>query len=76
MTLTEKENLLSNDFKTLWNELWMNKNIRQYHNEYENSKRKFNKLKEGLIFTNSIVNLESIHKTTPVPPAGGCDWPP
>ena len=66
MTCNERMRLLHKPFDTLWNELWMNKNIRQYHNEYENSKRKFNKLKEGLIFTNSIVNLESIHKTTPV----------
>lgn len=66
MTKDERERLLSFDFDTLWNKLWMNKNIRQYHNEYENSKRKFTKLKDGLIYHNKTYTLHSIHIETPV----------
>ena len=49
MTRKERLALLENDFDTLWNKLWMNKNLANYHNEYENSKKKFNLLKKGVI---------------------------
>lgn len=49
MTRKERISLLENDFDTLWNKLWMNKNLSNYHNEYENSKKKFNLLKKGVI---------------------------
>jgi 8-oxo-dGTP pyrophosphatase MutT (NUDIX family) len=49
MTRKERLGLLENDFDTLWNKLWMNKNLSNYHNEYETSKKKFNILKKGII---------------------------
>lgn len=67
MTKDERERLINNSFDELWNDLWMNKNNRQYHNEYENSKKKFVKLKEGFKGSNNeIVSLQAIHNTQPV----------
>ena len=47
MTRKERDFIEVNNFDTIWNSLWMNKNIKQYRNEYDNSKKKFNKLKKG-----------------------------
>ena len=41
MTISERKRIEKYSFDKLWNDLWMNKNTRQYHNEYENSKKKF-----------------------------------
>ena len=48
MTLDERIEIISNDFDTIWNKLWMNQDNKQYHNEYETSKKKFNLLKNGI----------------------------
>ena len=67
MTEDERTRLINNEFNTLWEELWMNKNNRQYHNEYENSKKKFEKLKVGFKGkSNEIISLEAIHRTQPI----------
>lgn len=71
MTESERVRLVERDFDVLWNELWMNKNTRQYHNEYENSKKKFNKLKKGFFTkldneTNEFISLDIIHKNEPI----------
>lgn len=44
MTFDEKRNLLTQDFTSLWRDLWCNKNSKTFKNEYENAKHKFNKL--------------------------------
>ena len=49
MTRKERLALLENSFDKLWNKLWMNKNLSNYHNEYESSKKKFNLLTKGVI---------------------------
>jgi len=49
MTRKERIGIIENDFDTLWNKLWMNKNLSNYHNEYESSKKKFNLLKKGVM---------------------------
>lgn len=64
MTRKERIGLLENDFDTLWNKLWMNKNLSNYHNEYENSKKKFNLLKKGVIVdkdTNKYLDLKVLN---------------
>jgi 8-oxo-dGTP pyrophosphatase MutT (NUDIX family) len=71
MTENERGRLISKDFDELWSDLWMNKNTRQYHNEYENSRKKYNKLKEGFYGKKDngdeeFVTLEKIHNTQPV----------
>ena len=47
MTNKEKENLLNNDFKTLWNNLWGNFVGCQYRGEEKVSSEKFQKMKSG-----------------------------
>ena len=44
MTFLEKEYLMTLTFDQIWNNLWINKNSRCYLNEYENAKKKFQKL--------------------------------
>tara|TARA_B100001057_G_scaffold480090_1_gene552537 strand:- start:51 stop:854 length:804 start_codon:yes stop_codon:yes gene_type:complete len=54
MTIEEINNIKNNEFDILWNNLWLNRNIKQYLQESENSKRKFNELKsrkENNLFT-------------------------
>jgi len=60
MTIKERNLIIKNDFDTLWNTLWLNKNNKHFYNEYECSKYKFNILKKGFIKNNSLVNLETI----------------
>lgn len=66
MTKTERLNILNYNFDLLWNNLWMNKNLKKFHNEYANSKKKFNILKKGCHIDNNLVSLESFHKNTPI----------
>jgi 8-oxo-dGTP pyrophosphatase MutT (NUDIX family) len=66
MTLNERLEIVSNNFDTLWNKLWMDQDNKQYHNEYETSKKKFNLLKNGLNVKNNYVSLLSIHKNTEI----------
>ena len=62
MTKSERDNILNSDFDTLWNNLWMNKNLKQYHNEYDTSKKKFNILKIGnVVRDDNIITLEYIN---------------
>jgi len=69
MTKKERNFIEKNDFDTIWNSLWMNKNIKQYRNEYDNSKKKFNKLKDGIeLDDKSILNLHKLNCETP------CFW--
>lgn len=67
MTKTEREKILNTDFDTLWNELWMNKNLKQYHNEYDISKQKFNMLKNGNVVKDDIpITFDYIHEKTEI----------
>ena len=57
----EKQNIIDKDFDTLWKELWLvdDIEINKYKNNYNKSKLKFNKLKEGYHYnkTNIDINL-------------------
>ena len=56
MTTAEKEKLKTEDFKTLWNELW-NKTVElSYKTEEEISMEKFNTLKSGILLQNDVSN--------------------
>ena len=50
MTLCEIDKIIKNDFKDLWNRLWLNRSRKQYQNEYNNSCSKFNNLKTKKYF--------------------------
>lgn len=41
MTVEEKKRILKNDFDTLWEMLWLNKESRVFKNDYEQAKKKF-----------------------------------
>lgn len=45
MTQKEKQNLLTKTFDELWNDLWINHSSKTFINEYDNAKKKFEKLK-------------------------------
>ena len=55
MTQSEIERIKTLDFSQLWNELWSHRNYKQYQVEYENSKTKFDNLRES-----KYLNLDSI----------------
>ena len=63
MTHNERILIISNDFDYLWNKLWMKQDNKQYHNEYESSKNKFESLKQGIYKKNEFISLETIHNT-------------
>jgi len=67
MTISEREQILTSTFDELWESLWMNKNVRQYQNEYSHSKKKFDILNNGLIVTqlNQKLTLEDFHRLAP-----------
>ena len=66
MTLGERLNIISYNFDVLWEKLWMNKNLNKFHNEYSNSKKKFNILKKGLDCDGKIIDINYIHNNVPV----------
>ena len=65
MTKNERENILRNDFDTLWNNLWMDKNNKKFHNEYASSKSKFIKLKDGFDYNGKTISLEILNRNVP-----------
>ena len=60
MTDEEKTKLLTNDFDTLWNDLWGDYIGIQYRGEEKASCEKFNSLKNSISLTNDQYNLESL----------------
>jgi len=63
MTESERIKILNNDFDYLWQNLWMNKNLKKFQNEYNNSKKKFNILKKGIEIDNKKISLLIIHNS-------------
>ena len=53
MTFLEKKNLLTQNFDTIWNNMWVNHSSKAYLNEYENAKKKYNKLDINTLVKNS-----------------------
>ncbi len=62
MTEVERVKILNNEFDFLWQNLWMNKNLKKFHNEYNTSKKKFNLLKKGLEINGEFISLLNVHK--------------
>tara|TARA_Y100000389_G_scaffold122321_1_gene119679 strand:+ start:371 stop:1234 length:864 start_codon:yes stop_codon:yes gene_type:complete len=60
LTPIEKNNILENDFDTLWNKLWKHYDINKFKKEYNLSKTKFNKLKNGFICNNQFIDFNYI----------------
>lgn len=60
MTMEEKQRLLTNDFDTLWKNLWGNDINTQYRGEEKNSRDKFETLKYGVSTNEMDYSLESL----------------
>jgi 8-oxo-dGTP pyrophosphatase MutT (NUDIX family) len=60
MTINEKINLLGNDYKELWKNLWGDIISYQFKNEERISFDKFNQLKEGIIIKKDQITLEGL----------------
>jgi 8-oxo-dGTP pyrophosphatase MutT (NUDIX family) len=60
MTHDEKQRILTNDFNTLWTQLWSDDVNLQYRSEEKNSQEKFDALKHGILNTNLEYTLESL----------------
>ena len=61
MTICEKESLIEDEFPVLWNKVWGGSIIsNQYKNEESNSQEKFNALKRGVLFDNTLVTLNEL----------------
>lgn len=65
MTEKEKDEVASNNFDYLWDKLWL-KNNKHFHNEYINSKNKFNKLKRGFSEKQRFINLSIIRQESSI----------
>jgi 8-oxo-dGTP pyrophosphatase MutT (NUDIX family) len=61
MTLCEKNDILNNDFSTLWKRLWCN-DSGQYKTEEESSREKFNTLKSGIMTATHTYSLDDLVK--------------
>jgi 8-oxo-dGTP pyrophosphatase MutT (NUDIX family) len=66
MTENERLKILNNDFDFLWRNLWMNKNLKKFQNEYNNSKKKFNLLKKGVNIDGHELSLLNTHNNVPI----------
>jgi 8-oxo-dGTP pyrophosphatase MutT (NUDIX family) len=66
MTENERIKILNNDFDYLWQNLWMNKNLKKFQNEYNNSKKKFICLKKGIEIDGKIISLLKIHESVDI----------
>ena len=61
MTIQEKANLLTKDFKELWKDLWGDYYGVQYKTEEKNAHDKFYQIKEGIhLFDDNFFNLEQL----------------
>ena len=60
MTVDEKQRILTNDFSSLWRELWGDTIGTQYRNEEGISNEKFSLLKRGINNGNKFYSLETL----------------
>lgn len=61
MVLDEINEIVNNDFDTLWNNMWNNNN-KNYKNEFSDSKLKFDELKNNLEFKKFIIKIKLEYK--------------
>jgi len=63
MTHREREKIVTEDFDTLWEELW-SYDSKKHKNEYISARLKYNTFKKGMIINNRTLSLESILSQT------------
>jgi ADP-ribose pyrophosphatase YjhB (NUDIX family) len=59
MSLDEKNRILNLPFETLWSEMWGESNV-QFKNEECSSKKKFDNIKDGILFNNNLITLKNL----------------
>jgi len=64
MSVQEKNNILKESFDNLWKSMWGETYNSQYKNEETLSSKKFEMLRNGIIFENKLVNLENLVGTS------------
>ena len=60
ITKNEKNIIKNNNFDFLWNKLWKNYDINKFKKEYNESKKKFNKIKNGFLLNDKWIDLDYI----------------
>ena len=60
MSISEKKRILTEPFDVLWNDMWGETSMSQYRNEQQNSLKKFETIKEGVIVNNETITLKNI----------------
>ena len=60
ITKNEKNIIKNNNFDFLWNKLWKNYDINKFKKEYNESKKKFNKIKNGFLLNDKWIDLNYI----------------
>jgi 8-oxo-dGTP pyrophosphatase MutT (NUDIX family) len=67
-TEKERHNLLTKNFDELWSDLWGKStfDLKQYKQEYDQAKIKFEQLKGGLDIDGNKITLEELIKNTPL----------
>jgi len=60
ITKNEKNIIKNNNFDSLWNKLWKNYEINKFKKEYNESKKKFNKIKNGFLLNDKLIDLDYI----------------
>lgn len=61
MTEEERENVLTHDFEILWKQLWKVEHCNTFIKEFEEAKRKFNLLKEGVQHKTRKYKMDLMH---------------
>jgi 8-oxo-dGTP pyrophosphatase MutT (NUDIX family) len=62
MTVEEKQIILTNDFDTLWKQLWGDDISTQYRGEEKNAREKFEYLRQGIMLHDDEYSVESLIK--------------
>jgi 8-oxo-dGTP pyrophosphatase MutT (NUDIX family) len=60
MTIDEKCRILTNDFNTLWKQLWGDDINTQYRGEEKASREKFDSLKQGILINDTEYSIETL----------------
>ena len=60
MSVSEKEKIMTEQFSTLWKVLWGETTVFQNKNDELSSYKKYDMLKNGVLFCNKIITLENL----------------
>jgi len=60
MSLSEKERILTQQFGSLWNEMWGETNNSQYKNEEQSSSKKMDIIRAGITINGEVITLKDI----------------